>query len=540
MIKVLIVDDERLVRIGVRSSIRWEEYGFTVVGEACNGEEALAKIEALHPHIILTDIRMPKMNGIELLKALEKQGHDMEIIIMSCYNEFDLVRSAMQYGASDYLLKLSMPDDELLEVLKRSQQRILRKREKEQNNAVYDEDDLREKFAKLVLDPETPFSELEHLLHKLHVPLDTKNMALLLLAVDFSFEQDKMTYMYIERQTATLLNNYLHDMLVNQKSGDSFLLDQRKGYILICLNSGRNLDAVTEMIQQKIKEYFRLSLSISILDYAYTKEHLFSCVRKSFLALRDERFLLGKSCILRIHEATPIFHNSDTDSLPKFPISISESLSDIRGIADLGKLPAAIRQLCDQMMLHKLSKNTCLSLFTEIFYKIVDMLHTYGGNVEELNESCGINLLNSLHRLEYLNDVEIWFHTYMEFINNYLTICKSRWKRDEIVCAIDYINNNYHLPITSQKVARIVGISEAYFSTLFKKELRCSFSEYLTELRIEKAKQFLDDPDVYIYEIGEYVGYSDPNYFGKVFKKYSGQSPEAYRKSRMEQMSAKE
>lgn len=150
--------------------------------------------------------------------------------------------------------------------------------------------------------------------------------------------------------------------------------------------------------------------------------------------------------------------------------------------------------------------------------------------MEGLNQNCGINLLNSLHRLEYLEDAQIWFLAYANFINEYLTVCKSQWKRSEIVRAVDYINNNYHLPITLQKVARIVGISEAYFSTLFKKEIGLSFTDYLTELRMKKAKQLLEDPAIYIYEVGEYVGYSDPNYFGKVFKKYTGLSPEAYRK----------
>lgn len=528
MIKVLIVDDERLVRIGIRSSIQWEDYGFTVVGEACNGEEALMKIQTLHPDLILTDIRMPKMDGIELLQELERRGLAIETIILSCYNEFEIVRSAMKYGANDYLLKLSMSDEELLEVLKRSQQRILHNREQSGNSSAFGEDDLREKFTKLVLNPDTPFSEPANLIQRLHISLDTENMALMILSVDRLFDKNHISYYTLNRQTTALLNNLLHDDLINQKWGDAFILDQLRGHFLLCLNSGIDLNATAVEIQQKIREYFNLTLSICIMDYNFYKKHFFSYVQQALSILQDEKFLFGRGYIF----------NLDSYSTPELsqvsPISVPEALGEVRGVADLNKLTGAVQRLNELMSAQKINKSTCLSLFTEIFYKIADITYTYGGSIEGLNQNCGISLLKSLQQLEFLGDSENWFKIYIQLISDYLIICKNNWKRGEIFQAIDYINNNYHLPISSQKVAKIVGISDAYFSTLFKKEIGCSFTEYLTDLRMKKAIQLLEDQTIYIYEVGGYVGYSDSNYFGKVFKKYTGLSPEAYRKSRSE------
>lgn len=106
MLKILIADDEPLVRAGIKSVIPWQQHGFEVIGEAENGLEAYNKIIALKPDILITDIKMPQMDGIELLKTIKKDKIHIQSIILSCFDEFDMVREAMKYGAKDYILKL--------------------------------------------------------------------------------------------------------------------------------------------------------------------------------------------------------------------------------------------------------------------------------------------------------------------------------------------------------------------------------------------------------------------------------------------------
>ena len=117
MYKIVIVDDEVLVRAGFKTSVDWQKHGYKIVGEASNGVEALEKIKALEPHIVITDIKMPVMDGIELIKNIRKYNSKIIVIVLSNYNDFELVREALTSGANDYFLKVTIDIDRLLELL---------------------------------------------------------------------------------------------------------------------------------------------------------------------------------------------------------------------------------------------------------------------------------------------------------------------------------------------------------------------------------------------------------------------------------------
>lgn len=117
MRRVLIVDDEVLVRIGIKHSITWDQNGFELIGEASDGKEALEMIQKLAPDIVILDINMPVLNGIEVLRELKEQKYKGKVIVLTCFNEIEYARSAMKYGASDYVLKTTLNTDELLNAL---------------------------------------------------------------------------------------------------------------------------------------------------------------------------------------------------------------------------------------------------------------------------------------------------------------------------------------------------------------------------------------------------------------------------------------
>lgn len=119
MYKVLIVDDEVLVRIGLKNTIDWEEIGFTVVGEASNGEQGYAQFLKLNPDVVITDIKMPKQDGLWLTDKIHKENKDTKILVLTCYDEFQFARTALKNGATDYMLKSEIVDDELIALMKR-------------------------------------------------------------------------------------------------------------------------------------------------------------------------------------------------------------------------------------------------------------------------------------------------------------------------------------------------------------------------------------------------------------------------------------
>ena len=138
MFKILIVDDEVLVRVGIKSMLNWEDYGYTIIGEAANGIEALTKIQEQEPHIIFVDLIMKKMNGFELITAVKKKYPNIKIIVLSCYNDFQNVKEAMRLGANDYIFKLTITSEELLTTLEGIKGQIDEEIKKGENKNVFD------------------------------------------------------------------------------------------------------------------------------------------------------------------------------------------------------------------------------------------------------------------------------------------------------------------------------------------------------------------------------------------------------------------
>ena len=175
MVKVLIAEDESLVRAGIKSLVHWEEHGYEIVEEAQNGEEAYEKIIHLKPDILITDIKMPKMDGIMLLKKLKENNISIASIILSCYDEFDLVREAMKYGARDYLLKLSISAENLLSVLNEIKNDI-KNFNAETTNTIVNIQDLKYLFVQKLAN-EQFHSEIEvnNVIHNLNLNCELTN-----------------------------------------------------------------------------------------------------------------------------------------------------------------------------------------------------------------------------------------------------------------------------------------------------------------------------------------------------------------------------
>ncbi|WP_157771504.1 response regulator, partial [Paenibacillus sonchi] len=131
MWKILLVEDEPFVRRSIRQSIRWEEHGFSITGEATHGQEALELMDRLQPDIVITDIFMPYMDGLELIQAARAKGFEGSFIMLTCAGEFEYARLALEYGASSYILKLSMSDEELLQALNKARAKLMKRVEQQ-------------------------------------------------------------------------------------------------------------------------------------------------------------------------------------------------------------------------------------------------------------------------------------------------------------------------------------------------------------------------------------------------------------------------
>ena len=525
MLKVMIVDDEMLVRVGIKSTIQWEAHGFSVIAEASNGAEALQKIRELHPDILLTDIRMPKMDGIELLRRIDAEQLPVESVIMSCYNEFELVRSAMKYGASDYLLKLSFTEEELLHVLERLKTKILARNGRTSASMQTESAVQKEQLIQLIMHAGAP-ERIDQLARSSQLCVDLHHAAVLFIAADPAFSAETMDYEAIDAQTDQLMLNLVHDQLATHLYGEAFALKAPANHILVFLNPGLDPRQMADSLAGRLREYLNRTFSIGIADNALYQNGGIRQIPQLLSVFSDMRYLLGAGQRFLLAPGLP---SSASRRIQK---NSGRSFSEICGPADLKKLPELVAAISAQMSAQQLRRSACEQIFTELFYHTMSLFQPYGGSINGLDEMCGFQLAGRLQALQFLSNAAAWFAGFAELAEQYWRECCGQWKRSDIFSAICYTQNNFHRQISSNTVAKEVGISPAYFSTLFKQETGQSFMEYLTELRMKKAMQLLEDKRIYIYEIGNLVGYPDPNYFCKVFKRYTGLSPEAYRKSR--------
>ena len=226
MIKVLIADDEPLVRAGIKTVLPWNMYGFDVIAEAADGKEAYEKILKLKPDILITDIKMPGMDGITLLKRLKQEKISIQSLVLSCFDEFELVREAMKYGAHDYIRKLSIDPAKLLEVLKEMKEAISDQPEKSASFSL-NTDDLKYLFIKRLQNQGfEDHEQVENVLHNIKLDISIQDYHL----IRFSFEPD--TAPITDTNRKNMIYNLLNQICERYPGQELFSLDE-KGYLLI-------------------------------------------------------------------------------------------------------------------------------------------------------------------------------------------------------------------------------------------------------------------------------------------------------------------
>ena len=269
MIKILIADDEPLVRAGIKAVIPWNDHGFDVIGEVSDGNEAYEKILALKPDILITDIKMPGMDGITLLKKLKQEKVPIQSVVLSCFDEFELVREAMKYGARDYILKLSIDPAKILEVLGEIRQDLADLPENEPHFSL-NTDDLKYLFIKKLQNRGfTSDEQIENVLHNIQLTISLKNYYLM----RFTFEPE--TAKIPDDNRRKMIYNLLNQLCQRYPGNELFSLDE-KGYLII-QNAEKN-DFLCRQISAAMKQYANqtvyFGISPRLKDYSVFKDGL--------------------------------------------------------------------------------------------------------------------------------------------------------------------------------------------------------------------------------------------------------------------------
>lgn len=524
MLKVLIADDEMLVRIGLKTSIPWgEEYGFELVGEAVNGQDAWQKIQQTEPDILITDIQMPKMDGLELLRLIQESGRDIRSIILTCHSDFDYAREAIHFGVEDYVLKLTTMPDELLSILLKIKNDLLRTGRatggsmtvpKAERNIIF--------LDKLKSGEFTSPGALRAGIRALDLQLDADGIFSLRL------ESDRPASVITQEVAGglpinTLCANLLEEWLQKNKNGELFTPDG-SGFLLLLNGTREKIQTAVKSLQQLLLQYLNLPFSIGISGPC-GKSTLQQICDECAFAL-EQKFFHGENSILFFSDFSVSAKSSDTYSY-HVETEILESLSRLDTVQVEQLLFPLAAEICQTAG----SRQRCMERLDEILSTFSRAAKLYGGGRSQFCAEQGEDWYTGLHGLTFSREVIPWFGSLIPPFCEYLRRCKNQQCRSEVLLIQDYIREHYSEKITLEFAASYVFMSPAHFSKLFKRNTGKNFVDYLGEFRIEKAKRLLLESSLLIYQISEQTGYTSFNYFTKVFKKYTGVTPEEYRQA---------
>jgi two-component system response regulator YesN len=518
MRQILIVDDEYIVRLGLKTIIDWPEHGWTI-NEAANGREALEIFEQKGADVILTDIKMPVMDGLELIRAVREKDKNVKIIILSHYDEFAYAQEAMSLGAFRYILKSDLTKTNLLDII---QSLFWEENAGEDPRVKRKGDAAEERWIKENLfcyfnksNPNGAMDQMPDaaLFQGRWVVLCGSCPATMLLP------HARTTF---DKTITTLFTEVFPEMVIY---GD-YLSDDFKFFALVPLldsqgESQKESDAVYSnclKIVKNIHQYYDTNLFIGISAQGGAEE---------LCSLSFEAFTALGNCFFSEKDFITIYENN-TATIKTVPPPIHYSV--LSEMLELNNKKAILEYI--QNTFRELRRIKVQSFVRNAF---IDFL-AIGKSLREkysLQEKTGVLSDNKFNyevfsALLFISDVELYIYEIFLALLSGKQSGKTSYSHI-VKNSINFIKQNYKKNISLTETAQRLEISHNYLSVIFKQETGINFNTYLTQYRIEQAKELLKTSTMRIYEVAEGVGFSNPYYFSKVFKEYLGMSCKEFR-----------
>lgn len=467
MRKVLIVDDETMIREGLRYVIDWKAYGFEIVGTAENGEIGLEKIKKLKPDVVIADIKMPGKNGLEMINAALKKDLSFYAIILSGYSDFEYARQAIQLGAVNYLLK-PVNEDELIDILQLIDQKETVKQQKNQATMWHD---------KLFGSDSTGVEQF----HQAKLLRLSEDVEIESFVRELSLEVDEVIVL--------TFRHYHYVIMLSHESGNDLaveslcqqLLPNKEVIISRWVPAGENLKVLTEELQSMSAMSFLLPkqlVSQGILEQIRSQHPVINNVREQLLKTIFARE--GLKAALQNYWQN-FYNDLATEDDIKWRVS-----RDLEWIYQqiTGKVPVEI-QWSSQGLNEQIYLAQTLPMLKEIIFNQLEKL--------------SITIAGSLNHLDIVSEL------------------------------IKYTKENYQDELTLKKVGELFNYNSAYLGKKFRKETGENYLSFLDQVRMEKASDILAHSNFMVYEVAEMVGYNNSDYFYKKFKQHFKVSPNEFR-----------
>lgn len=523
--RVLLVDDEEEIREGIRRKIDWAGLGFQLAGTAENGVDALELAEQLRPDVVLTDIKMPYMDGLELCRRLKPLLPAAKLVVFSGFDEFEYARQAVGMNVSEYILKpINAP--ELCGVLSRLREQLdgerMERRDIEALRRRYEESlpVLRELFYTRLLDGRIPPEQARERAARYEIRLDPGCWTAALVLADGPSGDELLL---------PSIQSFFQNRFVLEGCALRTVLYNDMVALLVQLDREERIYALTE-------ELGRLcTLAVPLLGMTLFVGVGRPCPGPGLLhrsaeeaaAAADYRVLMGTEQVLYIGDLEPGRTAALTlEEADQRALSAAVKLGSQEQVAQL------IRRQVDRVREARLSLPQSHLFFLEVLTALTRLAQTNGVDMETVFGPDFTGMV-SITDFRSLDEVEEWLLgrglKLWEALSRQRT--DSAWKTVEQ--AKSYVAGHYaDSELSVETLCGQLHLSPTYFSTLFKRETQKSFIAYLTEVRMEHAARLLRETDEKTYLIAERTGYADPNYFSFVFKRHFGLPPSKFRAGR--------
>lgn len=508
--KVFIADDESYVLEGLKMIVDWKGLGFTICGEAQNGEEALNKILRLQPDLILLDIRMPKLTGIEIVKLAREKQFTGKFIIISGVSDFKYAQTAMRYGV-DYYLTKPIDEDELTNAVI-SVRDDLKKERKNTNTMLHYREKARDTIIQDLLTDNADFLSFN--------PADFHlNASVYQVVVYEKYKQDDFHAIW----------SFAELLRVTNKDNNSFdnIHFQEKDIILL------KGEFAIEHFKLFLRHYDKGPQKYSPLD------SLFLTYGKKVYSLEDVHYSFEDACNLlnRRFFCEQNQHFLSYEDLPdkkEFTYSVNSEeckfyyqlFTDYIQSFNRRKMAEALKEL-EKKLYYSNDNIMDIKYFLADIYLQVKQIISHVYNTVDIpfpSNSAVINLIESKY---YLYEIILFFSEQFEIFMKAIGDSSGDGVLNDI---LHYINHNYRENLKLEVIAPLFGYNSSYLGKIFTKKTGESFNCYLDKVRIEKSCKLLTEDKLKVYEIAEQVGYKNVDYFHKKFKKIIGVSPAEYRK----------
>lgn len=535
-IKVFLVEDEMVIRRGIKNSIDWEKEGYIFCGEASDGELAYPMIIKEKPDILITDIRMPFMDGLELCKLVKKELPNIKILILSGYDEFDYAKEAIRLGVTEYLLK-PISSGKLLEALNGVSESIRREKEDKDLVRKYMEE-MREntehekqKFFEQMIAGNLSMADALETGKKYEMNLSAGMYNLLLFRFTLGKENRKSGELLGEAEYAIeKLTERLEYVFEFQRGVEGW------AFLLMADNEEQMSERVKELskdLEEIMKNYSTIAYFGGIGQPVARLRELEESFREAERALAA-RFTMELNRIISVED---IRMAQNVDTLDDIEITSFGEIEKTRtmlekflnngGEDEIDEfVDVYINELPEENLKSVLMRQYIIMDAYIVMMSFCEKIEGIEGEMQAQSEE----LKNSMKTIQTLEEIKNYIRMLLKKIIGVRDTISGRRYSNIIEIAKDQIRKTYMSDeISLNTIAAEVGMSPSYFSSIFSKEMGKTFVEYLTEIRMDRAKELLMCSSMKTSEIGYEVGYKDPHYFSYIFKKTQNCTPKEFR-----------